>query len=320
MYGVGIVGGNHQRALHQGRVGALAAGQAFEQGTEHGTLGAGGGQAAHLLVVIAHQQAAGGGVALQQRLQADKAAEQVVQPRGGDELLLQSHQCRGLGIVETQFVIQHLLHLAIRMLFQQAGFQHAAQIRAVALAGLAEYGQDIGLGIDLAGVVGLPVQVYGQAGNHRQGAAIVDQCGAQAAINGLETDPARQGQVAIEPRIEQRAAVNLDTQLQISVAQFLRRGLGHQAGAVGMRPHHAHAGDRWRFAPAHKGDQGTVVAGHEIVSPGLGVGPGFQLRESRFPQLPDHLRHGVERCGGPAQKCAEFAIELFLVHSHSMIR
>ena len=137
---------------------------------------------------------------------------------------------------------------------------------------MSEQWLDIGLGIDAAVAIDVAVEMNGETRNHRQRAAKIHQVRPQAATRTVaHHDPPGQGKVAVEPGIEQRAAIDLDAQLKISAPVFFGIGPHHQAGTVGVGAQHADAMAAERFRPHHKGDQRRIIADAVVAAAGLQI-------------------------------------------------
>ena len=91
-------------------------------------------------------------------------------------------------------------------------------------------------------------------------------------------DPAGQAEVAVEPRVEQHAAVDLDAELAAAGPAGVGAGLDPQVGAVGVGADQAEAvaGGRSRRA-AHAT---SAAAADQVVAPGA-VGQRVGLVEPR---------------------------------------
>ena len=75
-----------------------------------------------------------------------------------------------------------------------------------------------------------------------------------------------------QPRIEQRAAVDLDAELPQTGPAGIRAGLDPQRRAVGMRAEQPEAGIRRRARRNGPGEQGTAV-GHHVAARAGWPGP-----------------------------------------------
>ena len=105
--GVGIVGGDQQRAVDRALEIVLFGQQATQHLFEEGTVGATHRGRADFFVVGADQYAGFVRAGVEQGLQAREAGQQVVQPGAGDEVAVEADDRRRLGVVEAQFEVQH---------------------------------------------------------------------------------------------------------------------------------------------------------------------------------------------------------------------
>ncbi len=78
------------------------------------------------------------------------------------------------------------------------------------------------LWVDGFALVRLPVQVNGQAWDHRHGFAEIDQCAFNLVFGIQVSYPSRNRQVPIEPRIHQHPAVDFHPELQVALKAWLR--------------------------------------------------------------------------------------------------
>ena len=144
-----------------------------------------------------------------------------------------------MGVVEAQLVVEH--HIRIQAVFScQLLGEHGAEVHALVTGKLREDRRQFGLRVDCPALVGFTVQVNGQVGDDGDGQLEVDQLAFDLAV-AAERDAAGQGQVAVEPRRQQRTAIDFHAQLPEALALQLRLGLDPQAGAVCVRTDHADA-------------------------------------------------------------------------------
>ena len=266
VHAVGVVGRDQQRAL-DGADELVAIRQQAAQGLfEHRAVGAAGRAGADFLVVIAHQPAGFVAVGIQQGAQAGVARQQVVEAGTGDELAVQADQGGVLGVVETQFVIQH--HVGVEAVFAgQLLGEQGAEIDALVAGDLGQDRWQLGLRVDRPAFVGGAVEVDRQVGDHRDRQLEVDQLAFHLAVT-AEGDAAGQRQVAVEPRREQGAAVDFHAQLPETVALQLGLRLDPQARAVGVGADQADAVEQRRMAAELDGDDRGVVAGQVVATAG----------------------------------------------------
>ena len=141
-------------------------------------------------------------------MEACKARQQVIQASAGDEIAIQTDHGSALGIVEAQFEIQYdVSHQT--MLAAQLVRQQRPEIRAVFTGDLRQYRRQLVLWIDRPALVGISIEVYGKAGNHRNRQLEIDQLAFDPAVAAIG-HASSQGQVTVEPWRQQRAAVDFD--------------------------------------------------------------------------------------------------------------
>ena len=114
-----------------------------------------------------------------------------------------------------------------------------------------------------------------QVGDHRNRQLEVDQLAFNLAVT-AEGYPPGQGQVAVEPRRQQRAAVNFHAQLQEALALQFRLWLDPQARAVGMGADQTDTVDQGRVSTELERDDRGVVSG-QVVAAASGGGPTVAL-------------------------------------------
>ena len=134
--------------------------------------------------------------------------------------------------------------------------------------GFARQGQDrhqIGLLVDIPAVVGLPIEMNGQAGDDCDRPFAIDQRAVQVPVRAAPADPAGKREVAIKPGGQQGASVHFHPKLQTSLMQLHRLGLDPQTGAVRMGSGHP----EWPALPSisgqREGDQ-TGIVSNDVIS------------------------------------------------------
>ena len=146
-------------------------------------------------------------------------------------------------------------------------------------------------------LVHLAVEMNGELRDAKPRVVQADEARLEALAD-AEHDPTREPQVAIEPRVEQGAAVHLDAELQVPFLLVLRARLEPEVRAVGMRTDDAkatYAADR-----SHEGDERAVLV-HDVVAPRGERVPVVALQERSEPRPPQARRSridGVVRGGG----------------------
>ncbi len=143
----------------------------------------------------------------------------------------------------------------------------------------------------------------GKTGDESNGPAKIHKAGLQITVGIHKGHPTRQGQVPVEPGVEQSTAVHINTQLHYPGACFYRMGLDRQIGAIGMGAYHAQA-ILGSGAAGTKGNDGAVIGGDEVARAGLkgGFVQPLQVLETRLFQAPGQSRDRMERRRGLVQK------------------
>ncbi|MNN61141.1 hypothetical protein D3C81_1763650 [compost metagenome] len=124
---------------------------------------------------------------------------------------------------------------------------------------------------------------------------------------------AGQRQVTVEPRCQQRTAVDFNAQLPEALTLQFRLRLDPQARAVGVRADQADAAVQWRSAAHFDRDNRGVVAGDVIAAVWLG-GPWLALVEAHETGSLKTLHQtgsGVERGRGGLEKVDQALVQLF---------
>ena len=160
----------------------------------------------------------------QERREADVAAHEVVEAPAGDEVLFQAHQRGRLGIVEADLEIEHLGGVQGRIDPFQVVEEDASKGDALPVGRLEQEGRQFLLGVDAFFLVGLPVQMDGQAGDDGHRLPEIAQNAPDRSGGGEDRHPPRQGQVTVEPGVEECPAVDLDPQLEKGVSDGSRAG------------------------------------------------------------------------------------------------
>ena len=313
---MGVVSRDQQRALQGAGKGISGGQQALQHLFEEGAVGAAAGGGAHFLVIGADQYGVFVALVGQQGFQTGIAGQQIVQARGGDEIVFQADQGSGLDVIEAQFEIQHL-GVVEAVLLLQAGGQQGAEVAPLAGRHLGQDRRQFVLGIDGPALVGFAIEVDGQVGNDRQRLAEVDQSTLHPAA-GAKGHPARQGQVAVEPGRHQHAAVDLDAQLPEALPLQLRLRLDLEAGAVGMGADQAQTALQGLGAQAY-GDQRGIVAGDVVAATRL-HGPALALVQALVAggfETAGEGGGGMEGGGGTGEEIDE---ALDLIGTHGRLR
>lgn len=265
-------------------------------------------------MVAAHHQPGLCAGRIDQCANADVAAEQVVEPCRGDELAAETHQRRRLGVVQAEFVVEHP---------PPPSSAASSARRSPDTAGeLPQQRLDIGLGIDAALAVDVAVEVDGQTRNDRHRPAQIDQAGSQRAVGAAHHDAPGEGQVAIEPGVEQHAAIDFDAELEIAAPIALGIGPHHQTGAVGMGTQHADAVAMQRVGTEREGDDRGAVAHRVVAATGLQRPVrGFVERgETGRAKQCTEIRGGMEGRRRARQKVQQPGVEFLAGHQGTPAR
>ena len=172
VHAVGIVGRDQHGAGQGASAFFCVRHDAFQHVFEHGATRAGRRRTADLFVIVAHQQRTVFASTGREGLEADETAQQVVQAGRGNKLVCQADELRRLGVIEKQLKVQHLTHIGDTVRFEPF-VQERFEIRL--FVSLAENGRQIGLGVDRAALVCLPVEMNGQTGDDGDRLSEVEQ-------------------------------------------------------------------------------------------------------------------------------------------------
>ena len=123
---------------------------------------------------------------------------------------------------------------------------------------------DVLLGIQLQAVAHAGVEVNRELRDPQQGPVNPHQPHL-GTFGRAHHHPAGQPQIAIEPRIEQRAAVDLDAELPDAGAAGIRPGLDPERRAVGMRAEQPEPGAGGRARRDDPGEQRPAL-GHDVAA------------------------------------------------------
>ena len=129
-------------------------------------------------------------------------------------------------------------------------------------------------------------------------------------MGAAEGHPARQPEVPIEPRVQERAAIRLDPELAVAGASRVGAGLDAQVGAVGVCPDNSEGGVRPSAATAAAGPGHDGPGPPQVAAATIFVGPCpsvVQLHESGGVEALGHHLHGMEGRGGGVDEGQEVA-------------
>lgn len=262
-----VVGRNHECALHSLMERLLRAvlheGYAAQHGGQERTSRALLGLRASLLVVEYGQHLCD--IALrsgQHGLQTGKAHRQVIEPSGGNELIVDAKRAGGLRVGKVKVEVEDVfcLHRLLLAQFLHNGIDE--QVATFQLIGeQSQYGQHVLLAAQLHAIVHLTVEMDGEIADLQQRTAYVQQAG-----NGLKRAVAAQydasckRQRTVEPRGENRAAIHLGVQTHhAALATHLGIGLHTERWGVAMGTNHVESRIGKRLAAYAEGINGGVV-------------------------------------------------------------
>ena len=262
-------------------------------------------------MIAGYQQLRSVGFAVEQGLEARVTAQEIIEPRAGNEFFVHTDHGRQLSTVKRQLEIEDLGPRQARVLFFQFLFDQRRQIKRF-VACQAQHGRQHGLFVNRAPVIDLAIEVNGETRNNRQWPLAVDQAAEQNTPLVAQGHPACQRQVAIKPRVQQHTAINLDTELDVT--NTLHGGVGFelQTRTIGMGADHAQTTHGQRALGGAKGDQGGVIARHKIAAawcylPSFGF---VQFDEVRGEQKLAHDRHCVKWSGRTLQEVEQLGIKV----------
>ncbi len=189
--------------------------------------------------------------------------------------------------------------------------EHGTEIDALIAGELGEDRRQFVLRVDGPALVGFAIEVDSQVRNRGNGRLEVDQLAFDFAVP-AEGDAPGQGQVAVEPWRQQRAAIHFHPQLPEPVTLQLRLGLDPQARAVGVGADQADAVVQRCVAAQLEGNDRRVVARDVVATVGLG-GPGLAFVEAlitRRLQALGKAGGGMERGRGGLEEVDQALVQL----------
>ena len=176
---------------------------------------------------------------------------------------------------------------------QAAGlFEQGGELRfRRTLAGQAPDRRELGLGIELETVVHAAIEVDGQLRHAGQWRADQHRCAAP--ICGM--DGSGEAEIAIQPRIQQGPAIDLDAQLQAVLAAEGRTRLEPQMRRIGVGADKL-PGCWCGCSPQPEGDHCRALLDVPAAGPQLPAGCGqIEPGEAGGAQALDHRRRGMDR-------------------------
>ena len=264
---------------------AEGVGQLFENDRQRAAVRAAAGVAADLLVVIEHGEVDRVAVRVQQAAQAGVDGRQVVQPGRGEQVLLKADELRRLVAVGAQFKGQNVLRRCTEALGQLA---HEIALLLPCVLHRAAQRQHVDVRLRGNALVHLAVEVDGDVRDDGQRLVPCDKA-ARRAHGVVRPDEGHTGKAerAVEPGVQDRAAVGLHAQAAAAAGNELRLRLDAHAGPVRMR-----GGDAEHIARAD-GDGGEErAAAHKIAAAALHGKRRAQLQRGEALRGEGLLRHG----------------------------
>lgn len=201
---------------------------------------------------------------------------------------------RGLDGVGHQVPAGDLARGQARLLLQEGDEIAVADVVAEAPDGL-----EVTLLVELEALGGdRPVEVDGELGDAQEGSVDVDEAAGAVA----QGEPAGDAEVAVEPGVEQRAAVDLHGDLAPAVRAAVGAGLDPQVGGVGVGADDAEGGvggGALRHVPGDDRAAAQHVLAAQRSVPRVGL---RDLPEARLLQPFRGARHRVVRGGAARQE------------------
>ncbi len=200
----------------------------------------------------------------EQGLDAGPARAEVVESTAADQALVDPGQGGGGEVVDHRVPAPHRIRGDVE-LGRDQGAEGPRRRRADA-----PDGGEVPLPIELEALGGhLAVEVDRQLGHPEQGPVDAEEAGLDPVVDG-HRDPPRQTEVAVEPAVDEGAAVDLDPELAPPRGAGVGAGLDPQAGAVGVGAHETQAG---RGRPVGgQGPRHEEAVGDEVAA-GRGARP-----------------------------------------------
>ena len=270
MEGVGIVGGDHEGALHRLPVGFLRAtlltGNTHQHRSQEGAASTLLGLRSRLLVVEDGEHL--GGVALgscNQSLESGKAHRQVVEAARGDKLVVDAEGAGGLRVGQVEVEVEDVLVADGALLAEFLDNDVHQQVALLQfVVDQSQEGKHILLLAQFHAVVDLAVEVDGEVADLEQRTTDVHQhCLGRHGILATHDDAASERQRTVEPCGEDRATIDLGVQAhQSALTRHLGMGLHAECGGVAMGANHVESRLGQRFATQAEGIDRRVVLRH----------------------------------------------------------
>ena len=215
---MGVVGGNQEASRNSLQVFLLVFPQGEADPLQHIRQKRGVstllGKASHFLVVknAADGHTAGISLTAKKALHDGEGALQVIQPGGGQVLLIGAPDGAGSAAVQEQIRSQDIFRLNTQLIGNEPG--------KLPLGPLVSQKRDqIFLGMILVAAVYLGIHMDGQTGHHQQVPVDIDQAGFQS-VPGFYHGPAGHGQGTVKPGSADHASVPFHVQFHIAAFRF----------------------------------------------------------------------------------------------------
>ncbi len=248
---------------------------------QEGPPGALSASAAHLFVVVEHDDAGGGGRSgrggLGESREGRMARREVVQPRRVNELAPGSGSGRGLNVVRHQIPGEQVCGRWSQARRRRCRREPLAeQVSQLPRPFESQDRHEMLLGVQLEPLLAqLPVEVDREARHAQEWLVEADQMGLHA-LPVPQRHPPGEGEIPIEPGMQQHPAVGLHRELPVALGSDFRRGLEAQIRGVRVGADHAKARLGGRVAPELEGDQASprphdMMPGTRRQRPGLAL-------------------------------------------------
>ena len=152
-------------------------------------------------------------------------------------------------------------------------------------------------------LIELAVQVDRETRHAQEGPFEIDELAAEFS-SVAHDDTAGERQIAVEPGVEQHAAIGLDRELGVAVAVHVGDRLQAQIRRIGVGPDDSEARFRRRPAPDLEGREAPAGA-HDITSIARRNGPDVRFFESRKTGLFESQGDGRDRVIGRGRSIDE---------------
>ena len=160
---------------------------------------------------------------INQRAEARKTTQQVVQSGRGNPGLIDACDGGWLNVIKRQLVIHHPCILPLRILCCEGLGEPRLEVK---LLGIPQHNQrhHVFLWIDTSLFVGLPIEVNRQTRHDGDRAGRIKERGTELSRCSQQRYATRYGEIAVKPGIEERATIDIDPQLHTTIETFNRVG------------------------------------------------------------------------------------------------